>query len=315
MNVLFRRGDQTFIDNNVPLNDGQIIFNETDEAIYVDNTINGTVVRKRYGGGNLSRSDIDMAFSTTSENPIANKVVTNAIGTLSNLTTDAKTNLVVAVNEVDAHANTAINNANTNASHIGTLSNLTTTAKNNLVSAVNEVDNHTDIIQAQVSNSSDTYSSTKAYAVGDLCIYNNVLYRCTTACSAGSWTTNQSCFTADTLTNCLNIHNLGNIALSNCQSYSRLTAYRQGNIIILVGTSVATLTDVAVGGSMQIATLPNSLTPLGNIINSISNTIGGKSYTGELVIQPDSKVFIRNLDNASSSSKFYSNFQILYIIA
>jgi hypothetical protein len=100
-NVLFRRGDQTFIDNNVPLNDGQIIFNETDEAIYVDNTINGSVVRKRYGGGNLSRSDIDMALSTTSKNPIANKVVTNAIGSLSNLQTDVKTNLVTAINEVN----------------------------------------------------------------------------------------------------------------------------------------------------------------------------------------------------------------------
>lgn len=100
-NVLFRRGDQTFIDENVPLNDGQIIFNETDEAIYMDNTIDGSVVRKRYGGGNLSRSDIDMALSTTSENPIANKVVTNAIGNLPSLQTDVKTNLVGAINEVD----------------------------------------------------------------------------------------------------------------------------------------------------------------------------------------------------------------------
>jgi 3-dehydroquinate dehydratase len=103
-NVLFRRGDQTFIDENVPLYDGQIIFNETDEAIYLDVTINNNVVRKRYGGGNLSRSDIDMAFSTTSENPIANKVVTNAIGSLSSLQTNVKTNLVGAINEVNTKA-------------------------------------------------------------------------------------------------------------------------------------------------------------------------------------------------------------------
>ncbi len=161
-NVLFRRGDQTFIDENVPLNDGQIIFNETDEAIYMDNTIDGSVVRKRYGGGNLSRSDIDMALSTTSENPIANKVVTNAIGNLSSLQTDAKTNLVSAINEVDT-----------------------------------KLSKTEDLI----SNSGDAYSSTKAYAVGDYVIYNNVLYRCITACSAGSWSTNQSCFTQDTLVN------------------------------------------------------------------------------------------------------------------
>lgn len=56
-----------------------------------------------------------------------------------------------------------------------------------------------DTVQAQVSNSGDAYDPTRPYAVGELCIYNNVLYRCTTACSAGSWATNQSCFTPDTL--------------------------------------------------------------------------------------------------------------------
>lgn len=53
---------------------------------------------------------------------------------------------------------------------------------------------------AQVSDSNDAYDPTKPYEVGDLCIYNNVLYRCITACSAGSWATNQSCFTQTTLT-------------------------------------------------------------------------------------------------------------------
>lgn len=94
---------------------------------------------------------------------------------------------------------------------IGDLSNLTTDNKTSLVDAVNEVDSHADaaqtsanIVQAQVSNSGDVYDPTRPYKVGDLCIYNNVLYRCTTACSAGSWTTNQSCFTEDTLVNVAN---------------------------------------------------------------------------------------------------------------
>ena len=67
--------------------------------------------------------------------------------------------------------------------------------------AVDGVDTNTDIVQAQVANSGDAYDPTRPYKVGELCIYNNVLYRCTTACSAGSWSTNQSCFTADTLVN------------------------------------------------------------------------------------------------------------------
>lgn len=75
----------------------------------------------------------------------ANTAVTNAatadgkaetaqtrIGTLANLTTTAKTNVVEAINEVDS-------NCDSNASKIGTLSSLDTTVKTDLVSAINEV--------------------------------------------------------------------------------------------------------------------------------------------------------------------------------
>jgi hypothetical protein len=94
---------------------------------------------------------------------------------------------------------------------IGDLSDLTTTDKSSIVDAINEVDANADaaqasadIVQAQVSNSGDAYDPTRPYKVNELCIYNNVLYRCTTACSAGSWATNQSCFTQDTLTSLVN---------------------------------------------------------------------------------------------------------------
>lgn len=102
---------------------------------------------------------------------------------------------------------------------IGDLSDLTTEDKTSLTNAVNEVNTKADnaqtsadVVQAQVSNSDDAYSPSKAYKVDDLCIYNNVLYRCITACNAGSWAINQSCFTQDTLTGVAN--NL-NSALAN----------------------------------------------------------------------------------------------------
>lgn len=60
------------------------------------------------------------------------KAKTDLIGNLSNLTTTANQNLVVAINEVDAN-----NDANTSA--IGTLSNLETANKANLVGAINEI--------------------------------------------------------------------------------------------------------------------------------------------------------------------------------
>jgi hypothetical protein len=69
-----------------------------------------------------------------------------SIGTLSNLTTDTKSSLVGAINEVDAHSDTnasniATNTSNiaTNTTHIGTLTNLTTASKTDLVVAANEI--------------------------------------------------------------------------------------------------------------------------------------------------------------------------------
>lgn len=88
---------------------------------------------------------------------------------------------------------------------VGNLSDLNTTDKTSSVNAINEVDSHTDIVQAQVSNSGDAYDPTKPYAVNELCIHDDVLYRCTTPCSAGSWVANQSCFTADTLTSAMSL--------------------------------------------------------------------------------------------------------------
>ena len=49
--------------------------------------------------------------------------------------------------------------------------------------------------------SDDAYKTTKAYKAGDYVIYDDKLYKCTSACTAGSWATNSSHFTQDTLTN------------------------------------------------------------------------------------------------------------------
>lgn len=62
------------------------------------------------------------------------------IGDLSTLTTDEKTTIVGAINEVDTHADA-------NKAEIGTLSALTTDEKATLVGAINEVDAHTNTAQ------------------------------------------------------------------------------------------------------------------------------------------------------------------------
>lgn len=97
----------------------------------------------------------DMSKIDTAIYNAKNEADTNAtsIGTLANLTTDTKTNIVSAINEVDSHADTNASNIasntsaietnttniGTNTTNIGTLANLNTTTKTNLVSAINEI--------------------------------------------------------------------------------------------------------------------------------------------------------------------------------
>lgn len=52
-------------------------------------------------------------------------------------------------------------------------------------------------------SSSDAYSTTKSYKAGDYCIHGNLLYKCTSACTPGSWEVNRSHFAIDTIANAL----------------------------------------------------------------------------------------------------------------
>lgn len=74
-------------------------------------------------------------YAIQGDNIIVDKIVDKSNDTLSSLTTDAKNNLVAAINEIDSHADT-------NARNIGVLSSLSTDAKSNLVEAISEVDSH-----------------------------------------------------------------------------------------------------------------------------------------------------------------------------
>lgn len=73
---------------------------------------------------------------------ITNKIADlyNKIGDMKTLTTDEKTTLVGAINEVDAHADA-------NKAEIGDRSELTTDEKTTLVRAINEVDSHANTAQ------------------------------------------------------------------------------------------------------------------------------------------------------------------------
>ena len=92
---------------------------------------------------NGDMSKIDTAIYNAKSEADTNST---SIGTLANLTTDSKSDLVGAINEIDDHCDTAIQDIGTmdltiqqNTADIGTLAYLHTVDKSNLVDAVNEV--------------------------------------------------------------------------------------------------------------------------------------------------------------------------------
>ena len=114
----------------------------------------------------------------------------NNIGTLQELTTDAKDDLVKAINEVDAHADA-------NKSEIGDLSTLTTDEKTTLVGAINEVDQHADANKTEIGNLSALTTDEKATLVGAINEVDNHADNATTLANNAVATANSAVATAN----------------------------------------------------------------------------------------------------------------------
>ena len=123
-----------------------------------------TVIDNLINGGSSSIASLEQDIADLNQKT----------GTLTNLTTTDKSNLVAAINEVDSHADsnaqdisdevTARQNAD------GTLANLTTTAKSNLVAAINEVNDKANPVQYSTSE----FDTKKKWTDGKT-IYGRVL--------------------------------------------------------------------------------------------------------------------------------------------
>lgn len=95
-----------------------------------------------YTGTNYLNDSTSIAGAIAALDTAVKAEETRAIGVeglLSNLTTDAKTNLVAAINEVDANANQAQVEVNALETLVGPLSGLATTDQTSIVDAINEV--------------------------------------------------------------------------------------------------------------------------------------------------------------------------------
>ena len=105
---------------------------------------------------------------------------TTSIGTLSNLNTTEKTNLVGAINEVNTQVGTNTGNISTlntsvsaNTGNIGTMANLSTTDKTSLVNAVNEVNYNVGLFNLTNFTSVTPTLSTGTLNYGELKIATN----------------------------------------------------------------------------------------------------------------------------------------------
>ena len=114
----------------------------------------------------------------------------NNIGTLQDLTTDAKDDLVKAINEVDAHADA-------NKSAIGDLSTLTTDEKTTIVGAINEVDAHADANKTEIGDLSALTTDEKATLVGAINEVDNHADNATTLANNAVATANGAVATAN----------------------------------------------------------------------------------------------------------------------
>lgn len=114
----------------------------------------------------------------------------NNIGTLQDLTTDAKDDLVKAINEVDAHADA-------NKAEIGNLSNLTTDEKTTIVGAINEVDAHADANKAEIGTLNALTTDEKATLVGAINEVDNHADNATTLANNAVATANGAVATAN----------------------------------------------------------------------------------------------------------------------
>lgn len=145
--------------------------------------INGYDVKDAEARGDIA--DIQQALSTaqgditTLQDDVLNTEAD--LGDITALTTTVKTSAVNAINEVK-------DKVDDNTVDIGNLTRLNTVDKTDLVSAINEVGRNASYgISKNTYNFAPTFSDETSYEVGDYVTYNGVLYKCTTAHSAGAW--------------------------------------------------------------------------------------------------------------------------------
>jgi hypothetical protein len=207
--------------------------------------------------------------------------------------------------------NAVVNTINAN---IGDLSNLTTDDKTSLVNAINEVDAHVDNAQASVNNAQQmiapiqtTLTASQNYAIGEQFVYNGLLYKATAAIAqGGAITIDGNCESAENVTEqILKIGNWESFEVTfssditdlevrvNNNYYNPITKQVILNIIILSRNGLIPT------GSRKIASVPNKYKPsanrafgFANVKNSLTSSI--PPFIETCSIESNGNIFLVN---------------------
>ena len=189
---------------------------------------------------------------------------------------------------------TAYNNSNTNKTNIGTLADLTTTNKNNLVEAINEVNTKAADGEAAQEMIADEFNTSINYEVGEYVRKDGVLYLCTTDHSAGAWDSNHfaACNVGEELT--AQRHYIDAYAQVSSDTYDALAPgfttagrYDIGDYVTHNGKLYRCITAIAVpgawaGANWEEVKVGNELTTQSRRIDSVTTdttTVTGNPIT------------------------------------
>lgn len=172
-------------------------------------------------------------------------------------------------------------------------------------------------IQHNISRSSDEYSASKAYSVNDYCIHDNTLYRCKTACSAASWSTNSRYFEASSLTAAVTALNSDLNTLANVKTTTMTwTAYvgsvtstirKQGNIVSFTVDGTRSTYDIPT--LTLLGTIPTGYRPASttqHVVCLLSTDGSGAASYCNMTIYTDGTVKINTEKVSSVPGKVYN---------
>lgn len=151
-----------------------------------------------------------------------------------------------------------------------------------------------------IKKSSDAYSNTKAYKVGDCVIQNNTVYKCHTPCSAASWAVNSSCFTATSLTE--SVTELNSSLPKNYGTAVNVTSYTSSSSPYVFGSDGVLYLRGSTNGAIQAILLDSSNTQIIDLIATASS-VNPYVETVTVPVFKGMKVYI-NSSNANGTVKF-----------